>query len=543
MGLPTVQTLQRLALPAGTRLVGGGSGLSRGVSWPATLRTRAPAFPSLKTGEFLLISTASLSLLDSDLSLIKLLQNVLHFGVSGAAIAGDIPADCIAWADRHDLPLFQLPPASHLGDVESAISRTIADSRQEFDRRAHELYRQLTQVAIEDRGMAAIVEELARVSGKPALFLDIRLQPRERFPADAVSIVSPDFNGVLEKVSAWARRVPVSAAEPPVQFFSLTSSSGVLLAPVMTRDGIAGYMAAASHQSALDGLDEAAVAGAAASGAIELARERAVLQAQERAQGSIVEEIAAGTAGPTELMRRKAAIVDIDLDAKHLALVIAVSGAEVTPIVLDSCVREARNVLGAVQGGIVAGRLALISAIADRRVVVLADALHELLGRRFQDADVTIGIGRFLSGLEGLRQSYREAIEALTLGRDIYGLKKTTLFSDLGLYRLLLTLRDHPELERFYQDTMGKLALVDAKGGGELVRTLDAYFASNGSPTEAASRLHVHRNTLLYRLQRIRAMAEIDLDDPEIRLSLQVALRIRRILAPTGQVKVGEAAS
>ena len=92
-----------------------------------------------------------------------------------------------------------------------------------------------------------------------------------------------------------------------------------------------------------------------------------------------------------------------------------------------------------------------------------------------------------------------------------------------------MSVRDHPELDRFYRETMGKLTVQDARSDGELLRTLEAYFSCNGSPTEAASRLHIHRNTLLYRLQRIRSVAEVDLDDPEVRLSLQVALRIRRI--------------
>jgi purine catabolism regulator len=156
---------------------------------------------------------------------------------------------------------------------------------------------------------------------------------------------------------------------------------------------------------------------------------------------------------------------------------------------------------------------------------------------------VSVGAGRRLAGPEGLRQSYREATEALRLGQDIFGPGRSTLYTDLGLYRLLLSVRDHPEVDRFYRETMEKLAAQDARSDGELLRTLDAYFASNGSPTEAAARLHVHRNTLLYRLQRIRAVAEIDLDDPEVRLSLQLGLRIRRVLRATAEESAPAAAS
>ena len=63
-----------------------------------------------------------------------------------------------------------------------------------------------------------------------------------------------------------------------------------------------------------------------------------------------------------------------------------------------------------------------------------------------------------------------------------------------------------------------------------LVKTLDAYFACLGSPTEAAERLHVHRNTLLYRLHRIQEIALIDLSDAETRLALHLSLRVSDVL-------------
>ena len=61
--------------------------------------------------------------------------------------------------------------------------------------------------------------------------------------------------------------------------------------------------------------------------------------------------------------------------------------------------------------------------------------------------------------------------------------------------------------------------------------TLDAYVAAGNSPSETAARLHLHRNTVLYRLRRIRALLGRDPDDPEQRLGLQLALRARLVLA------------
>ena len=78
------------------------------------------------------------------------------------------------------------------------------------------------------------------------------------------------------------------------------------------------------------------------------------------------------------------------------------------------------------------------------------------------------------------------------------------------------------------------VAFTDARtaGGAESrVQTLEAYFDAPNSPSETAARLHVHRNTVLYRLHRIRQLLGRDPDDPQERLALQLALGARLVLA------------
>ena len=66
--------------------------------------------------------------------------------------------------------------------------------------------------------------------------------------------------------------------------------------------------------------------------------------------------------------------------------------------------------------------------------------------------------------------------------------------------------------------------------GGVLLQTLGSYLATNGSPTDAADRLHLHRNTVLYRLGRLEDLLQVDLRDAEVRLALHLALKIGDVL-------------
>jgi purine catabolism regulator len=102
-------------------------------------------------------------------------------------------------------------------------------------------------------------------------------------------------------------------------------------------------------------------------------------------------------------------------------------------------------------------------------------------------------------------------------------------FGDLGLYRLLFAVRERGEMQEFYDELLGTLAAYDRDRGSRLVATLDAFLRTE-SATETAVRLNLHRNSLLYRLRRIREITGLDLDDPETRLALHLALRVGDVL-------------
>jgi purine catabolism regulator len=107
-------------------------------------------------------------------------------------------------------------------------------------------------------------------------------------------------------------------------------------------------------------------------------------------------------------------------------------------------------------------------------------------------------------------------------------------FGNLGLYRLLYALQGHAELRDFYDDQVRSLLDYDRRTGAGLMLTLEAFFRCHGSPTEMASLLHLHRNTVLYRLRRIEEIGRLRLDDPEVRLNLHLCLRVREVLQASG---------
>ena len=121
-------------------------------------------------------------------------------------------------------------------------------------------------------------------------------------------------------------------------------------------------------------------------------------------------------------------------------------------------------------------------------------------------------------------------MQALDLARRLQ--TDTPLYiGDLGVYQLILSLSDREKLLDFCRSHPGHHWIeYDHRQHADLIKTLEAFFACHGNLSQTAEMLIVHRNTLLYRMNRINDIAEIDLNRPETRLALHLALTIRRLL-------------
>ena len=89
--------------------------------------------------------------------------------------------------------------------------------------------------------------------------------------------------------------------------------------------------------------------------------------------------------------------------------------------------------------------------------------------------------------------------------------------------RLLRELANSPDLVPF-GELVRPLVAQDLARRSDLVRTLRAYFAAGGNASEAADRMFLHRNSMLYRLERIQELTGLNLKDPGVALALQLGL-------------------
>ena len=98
-------------------------------------------------------------------------------------------------------------------------------------------------------------------------------------------------------------------------------------------------------------------------------------------------------------------------------------------------------------------------------------------------------------------------------------------YDELGSFRLLAEIGDLGAIDRFVAEWLGGLIAYDAEHHGDLVATLRTHLECKGHYDATASALAIHRNTLKYRLRRIREITGHDLADANTWFNLQLATR------------------
>lgn len=101
-----------------------------------------------------------------------------------------------------------------------------------------------------------------------------------------------------------------------------------------------------------------------------------------------------------------------------------------------------------------------------------------------------------------------------------------------GPFAKLAAALDQTALQNFIDDTLGRIAAHDAVHRADLVPTLQAFLEAGCRYQVCADQLGIHVTTLRYRLKRLSELFDLDLEDPEMRLTLEVAFRLRRFMRP-----------
>ena len=550
----TVADALRLALPSGTLVVQGQPHVHRRISWVRSFITRPWVISNIEPDALVILSLRGLTSRSEMMGLPRLFQALSTAGVAGIILSDELP-EGIATSEAEDtLPILILPPDVGLQEVERSVISLIVDRDGQVQRRALEIYQRLIQLALDGATTQGMAATLAQEAGR-VVYLENEYGIRQAFAAPTdreVHGLPPDE----QSHTLYSARdiLGVSAGAPasdqsigPIRRILSNHEYAVCSSPISLGGTIAGFLTLLGRTQDMQDLDEQIVVRAASAFAVPIAKQRAIMETQTRLQGGFLEHLFSGTFSDEDEIAARARYLGHDLREPYDAACIvldeptdargAVDEAQragVWTSFLDIAHREILEqwprALLRERGDVLAVLIPAREAASPSSLGAQMEATRARLAALVGSASPTIGLGRRASGPRAIVRSYAEAERAARIGRQFLGGNQTIAFDDLGVYRVIARVEDRETLEAFCREYLGTLEEYDAKHDAELVETLEGFFACNGNHARAADTLHLHRNTLLYRLDRIQALTGRDLADAENRLSLQLALKIRRVV-------------
>ncbi len=531
----SVRNILTLLVARDAHLAAGGEGLDRRVTWAMRMRARLPAFESVRGGELALLGLSQLRRLDETLP--RLLKSLYKERVAAVAVAASsldaLGTEALAHADQLHLPLILLPQTAPLEEIERDVITFVVSFRGEIERQASDISHQLMQLSIQGAGIEGVCTHLARVCGKWVILQDAAEEIRFQSPPTA-----------LDK-----QMLPTDLNEDSLQRLGLTR----VMLPIQIPHEIVGYLSLIGPTGDFDHLERLVMGQVAPILSLEFTRERERSRVESRYQSEAFMDVVQGNYQQADEMQARARLLGHDLSIPQVVALFELSPEETTytagsPQAQWSkrlreellrtwptawVVHEQRRVMALLPIPKNSSNPEPAQNAPDEQVILssLERVQARLQPRQSRQSLLySGGIGQITREVQTIPQAWREAQQALEIGRRLFGESKLHSFSRLGIYRLLFPLYGEQTLLDFYQETLGPLLDAENRSNQALLETLEGFFRSNGNLSETARAMHLHRNSLLYRLGRIEELLGRSLEDAELRLSLQIALKIRVLL-------------
>lgn len=559
----TVGDFLSLSELEGVRLAAGRSGLDRVIT-RTNIIDNPDSLDWLMPGE-LLLSTGYLFQDDQELQK-KIIPALADINCAGLCIKTErylnaAPQIMAEAAERLDFPLIELPFGYSLSAAMDVINRRLFAQGEQRLEKTLEIHREVMQTALTSTGLYNLAETLVRLIGNPVLVTDSSWnllchvdRADNPLPLEEYVNTTPKHPPFPESFLATLPNSLGHYKKTVTRSYELSGGRAVRcrIRPIAAHDFIYGYIIVWETVRNLTELDFVAVEQVAIVAALERIRAKEVEQSKLRVRKDFLADLLSGTIESVNAVRSLAKLHGLSFDSRYRCLV-ARCGPE------SSLLRE-QKLLGGGQDAFArnADRLAAAAAQAAKecgvnvvtvsqgvQVVVLADLgqppedgtpalrrMAERLVKLLGDGEdpVLVVTGKAVANLAQVSRSYQDTQNGVHMAQAS-GMRDRVIFmDDFAAYQLLSEHVDRDVLRRFRDGGIGPLLAQDEKNKTQFVDTLDQYFHHNGSISDAARDMYIHRNTYIYRLEKIKHLLGTDLKNPRKLLELQLSLLAHRIL-------------
>ena len=524
----TIQDALHRPLFKDARVVAGEDQLERPIRWVHILEVTR--FEHLIRGGEMILTTGIAFRSGTD-SPVTYLAKLIDLGVACLCIElGEyfihLPQEMVELAERRGFPLIVFEKTVRFVDITQDLHSHIIHRHHDQIRQLESLSRQFHRLTLAPQGLENILKLLHEHCGHPVLFLPIQgtplsiptLPPEEREPLFTC------IRARLERIKREQEIMPLAWEQ---------EGRHLLLHPIQALGQTWAYLGLVC-ETPPEEYESLLLDGSSLAIAQDLLRKRYLEEKKLHSEHLWVNDWLLGRLSESDLLYH------LDSNYEQTAIpsyrVFLLELPDAAPWALDDFRYEVSLMVRAAfekQGF----RPFITMQNARLAVVAFNQGPHPSEGSRLRHACQEIdhlcqqnpwnlqplmGVGRLRDDLLQAPAALREAHQVLTVTRRESGF---LFYEDLGVYQLLLHPGIHQNLTTFVRDHLGPVIDHDRVKGGDLLNTLRVYLDHNGSKKEVADKLHIVRQSLYYRLQKLESLLGKDYLSPDRKLTLQLALR------------------
>ncbi len=503
-------------------------------------------------GEFLLTTAYSFKQDNIDAQKNLILQcakkKLAGIGIKITPYLESLDKEVLELANELSFPIIDIHYSIPLSDIMMATIKEIFNKQASLLERIEKVHEDLMNAMLEGSGLEALTEIVQKNVRNPVI---LHLNYSNEI-VECLSGISENLYDELigEVKEFYSPSNPKNTSKRLIEDKVLINGKYVkrMIMPIVLRDHIYGHLFTWSTDMPLGGFDLAIIESVSTTISLCILQELSIKEVEIRYRSEFFEDLIS-----VDIKRKKEALdrarfFNLPLDNHYVIEVMSFKFDDdrsdkdlsieymkdyLNPIV--SIIEELMEYFRL--KGIVstkANGIQILLSFADNtqisnRLKTFNEKILESISRKFNSLNVKIGIGRIYKGLDNVDKSFQDAVRTVRIGKVISS-NDVVSFDELGIFKILSQDMLHDELEDFYNTTLKPLVDYDNKRSTELVKTLEEYFNYNGNLTRISEKMFTHYNTILYRINRIREITGMDLENPNHRLNLEIALKIKKLL-------------
>ncbi|WP_414838791.1 PucR family transcriptional regulator [Carnobacterium sp. TMP28] len=463
---------------------------------------------------------------------------------------GDIPENMKLLSNELNIPIIEMPYGIAFSKVMMRVMEELSGEHDGINKQSLDIHNEFFQLSLHGGGIKKISTALSNMMGASVFLCDQNWRllspssPEEL--ANEEGFLSQQFFDSLPPEFE-------NVQKPLVRNFSFCEESVCcIVTPVFFNNTHFGFIVVWKIRQTLTDRHFTALENGSMAFALERIQIRELERTRNRIRQDFFDELLAGKITSTTSLTNLADLHGINLSLWYTAYVLKVDFQNSFSLDLLEAAHQEEEKMKTILQAIVKKtkknqKIFLVfnrkkqiillvgtspkSAIEDKSILKTEiEELIDSIEMSFPDCSLYCGIGRLTKQLMDINLSFYEAQEALRLTQTKAIKRKVYHFDDFTVHHFLKDNVSKKEMQKLFSYTLGDLYEHDQKFQSDLIETLECWIFNQLNIAETARQLYIHRNSLLYRIEKIQRILLLDLKDSDELLKIQLALKIYHML-------------